>query len=59
MAKGPDLPSGKTPATKVDGHKIQQPRLLDEKHEREVTERNEEAVREAPAEEEEETKDSK
>lgn len=38
------LPSGKTPATNVEGHKIQKPRELNAKHDREVTRRNDEHV---------------
>lgn len=53
------LPSGKTPATKVEGHEIQKPRVLGEQLDREVTVRNEEAIREAPEEPEEKAKEKK
>ena len=39
-----DLPSGKTPATKVAGHEIRQPRTLDAEHDHEVTRHNDLAI---------------
>jgi hypothetical protein len=44
MAKQPATISGKTPATEVEGHKIQKPRLLDAAHDREVTAANDVAI---------------
>lgn len=44
MAKQPATISGKTPATEVEGHKIQKPRLLDSKHDRAVTAANDAAI---------------
>lgn len=46
--KQPATMSGKTPAKKVDGHEIQQPHVIDEAQDREVTLRNDEAIRDAP-----------
>ena len=56
--KAPTLPSGKTPAKKVEGHDIAKPRVLGEDLDREVTLRNDEAIRDEPepAEETEEKK---
>ena len=46
--KAPKLQSGKTPAKKVEGHEIAQPRVLGEDLDREVTLRNDEAIRDEP-----------
>lgn len=44
MAKQPATVSGKKPATKVEGHEIQKPRLLDAEHDREISRRNDAAL---------------
>ena len=44
MAKQPATMSGKKPAKKVEGHEIQQPRLLDRDHEHEISRRNDESL---------------
>lgn len=44
MAKQPATVSGKTPASRADGHVIQKPRLLDAEHDREITARNDAAL---------------
>lgn len=49
MAKQPATMSGKEPATEVEGHKIQKPRLLDAKHDREISARNDAAIQQVNA----------
>ncbi len=44
MAKQPATATDKTLATNVDGHKIQKPRLLDADNDREISQRNDEAL---------------